>query len=287
VLREEKMKPYNTLVYRVTSYSIIGREKGEIGRLNEDCKIVDKHRLIFAVADGISQGGLGDLASSLACAYFEVEAIKIRKGLRNGIIKPGEVLDLMKQVLKEASKVVMGIPHEQSRDSPGCTFDGCLIYNDTAYICHCGDSRVYYFDRQGLRLLTEDHKLMPESLPQNEREMWSIMYSGIYSYLGLTPEEMTIDIFKQPLEPGSVLFVATDGVTNLITRDELEKILSLEDTKEMKSSILALVKKPQGMARWYASVKGITFEQAQRRLRKKDDATFIIIKVMENAPNHH
>jgi len=100
---------------------------------------------------------------------------------------------------------------------PRATIAMCLVQRGSAYWAHVGDSRAYHLRRGRLVARTRDHShvelLIREGVIGAEQAHNHPMRNFVESCLGgelLLPE---MDVSRrQPIEPGDVLLVCTDGL---------------------------------------------------------------------------
>lgn len=107
----------------------------------------------FLLADGLGEHQAGEVASNLAVK----ESYAYLKENLNKVKSEGEVSKLLTEALLKAhntirTKSMMDI----NLMGMGTTLIQMLIKDSNAYICHVGDSRVYFF-REGIKQITKDH----------------------------------------------------------------------------------------------------------------------------------
>ena len=101
----------------------------------------------------------------------------------------------------------------------GSTLAALMFTEDKLYTCNLGDSRIYrYRDDNLLQLSQDDIELLPPSV---KRKPCLIQHLGIYEdELKLEPH-----IFHEPVEKGDVLLICSDGLTDMVSIDEIHSIL--------------------------------------------------------------
>ena len=106
----------------------------------------------------------------------------------------------------------------------GTTLVAALIQGRMATVVNVGDSRAYYIDRDGIRLLTTDHSLVQlmvnrgELTPERARS-----YPGknlITRAIGTEPV-VNCDIFHRRVEGGDCLLLCSDGLSNMMDDQEI------------------------------------------------------------------
>jgi hypothetical protein len=86
-----------------------------------------------------------------------------------------------------------------------CTFSAVVFKSNTAYVFHCGDTRVYRVLGDSLELLTQDH-----------RRVVSEDVSYLSRALGMQ-SRLEMDHLELPIEPGDTYVLATDGVYEYVS----------------------------------------------------------------------
>lgn len=131
--------------------------------ISEDYAIADDEIRIYAVADGVSSGGHGEVASQIATEEI-AQTIREERQKKDG--RSDE--ELMRQALERAADRV----RQAGQDDPALigmdtTFSGFFLGQESdgsvyAVVGQVGDSRVYRFDAQHLTLqrLTDDSSVL-------------------------------------------------------------------------------------------------------------------------------
>jgi protein phosphatase len=200
---------------RVLSFS----EKGCIRKNNEDSFLVLPRYGLYAVADGMGGHRAGEVASTTALQELEKWALRF-----------GELEDqALESGLNEAFRQVNRVVYESSTTVPenagmGTTLTVLLTSSKTAVIAHVGDSRAYLWRNEELTLLTTDHSLVGElvrlgQISPAEAEKHPQRHV-LMRAIGADPE-IELDCTGISLQAGDVFLLCTDGLSNLISNQEL------------------------------------------------------------------
>ena len=200
-----------------------GSDQGKKRKNNEDSIYVDVENGIFLLADGMGGHQAGEVASGLAVgegyAYLK-DQIAQAEGEK-------EVLKLLVESLLNAHKVIK----ERARSDlnlmgMGTTLIQVVVKDNTAYICHVGDSRVYLL-RDEIKQITMDqtvgdylveHNIMPrEAIPPQK---WHTLTQAVGVSDDPVPELHSIE-----MRGGDYLLLCTDGLTDMLSDEEIEKII--------------------------------------------------------------
>ena len=101
-----------------------------------------------------------------------------------------------------------------------------------AYLCgrvlliaHVGDSRAYLFGADGTaRQLTQDHSLMQEMIDRGEilqEQSEKFPYKNLITRAVGTEPDVLCDIFTKTLAAGDFLLLCTDGLSSVVTDQEM------------------------------------------------------------------
>ena len=106
----------------------------------------------------------------------------------------------------------------------GTTLVAALAGVGEAVILNEGDSRAYHINGDGIVLITRDHSLVEDLVERGEltREQARTHphKNLITRALGAEPV-LLADCFRQPLAQGDFLLLCSDGLSNLVTEQEM------------------------------------------------------------------
>jgi PPM family protein phosphatase len=195
--------------------------RSDIGRLrqrNEDAYLVKDG--LFVVADGMGGHRGGDVASTLALETIE--------SADSGDI----TLEALVGDIKRANQAVMerGEADRELRGM-GTTITAVIAEDGKAHVAHVGDSRAYLLRSGALQQLTEDHTLVQRMVREGrlteDEAAHHPQRSVLTRALGVD-EDIPVDELSLDVHPGDRLLLCTDGLSNMIDRDRIRKILSRE-----------------------------------------------------------
>jgi PPM family protein phosphatase len=186
---------------------------------NEDAFLVDPHRGLFVVADGMGGHNAGEVASSLA-----VEAIG--EFLADGTPASLNVLD---EALRLANDHILTVAGEKP-DYTGMGTTVAVVYlrDGEAVYAHAGDSRVYLWHKGELRQLTRDDSWVAAAMngiADDAREMEQHpMRHVLTKVVGLRPE-LQPSVAECPFVAGDLLLLCSDGVHGSVSDEKLGQLL--------------------------------------------------------------
>ena len=107
------------------------------------------------------------------------------------------------------------------------------IVGHYAYVANVGDSRLYVIGEQ-IRQITKDHSLVQEMVRMGELDAEQARKHPkkniITRALG-AERTVDIDFFDLRLEPGDVVLMCSDGLSNMVEDSQLQEIISDTDTE--------------------------------------------------------
>ena len=213
---------------------------GKIREMNQDYYYISNSLdeiQLYMLADGMGGYNGGEIASKLAIqtakSYIENNFNEIEKDKDSIIQLIGSSMEYANMVVYEKSK------ESKELEGMGTTLEICLIYNNRAFIGHIGDSRIYRIRKEFMRKLTKDHsyvqQLVDEGKITKEESINHPKKNMLIKALGCTefiePDSMVKGFIK-----GDILLMCTDGLTNMLTEDEIFKILKsdlIDPSKEL------------------------------------------------------
>ena len=204
-------------------------DRGKLRDMNQDYHYVSDENAsprLCILADGMGGYKGGEIASNLAVnsakKYIENNFKTITKD-KDGILK------LINSAIEYANLVV----YEKAKEIPelkdmGTTLEICLIYNNKAFIGHVGDSRIYRIRNNTIKKLTTDHSYVEQLIKEGKitkQEAYNHPKKNMLvkalgcSYL------VEPDIFSRAFLKGDIILMCSDGLTNMLTDEEIYKIL--------------------------------------------------------------
>ncbi len=122
----------------------------------------------------------------------------------------------------------------------GTTLDVCLISQGKIYIGHVGDSRIYRIRKEYMRKLKKDHsyvqQLLDEGKITKEQSATHPDRNMLMKALGVTgyiePDAMVKGYLKD-----DIILMCTDGLTNMVSEEEIYKIIKENPTDASKPLI--------------------------------------------------
>ena len=205
--------------------SDVGRQRS----VNEDDLVLRPP--FFAVADGMGGAKAGEVASALAAGAFEGET-------RSD--EPPEAQ--LSRILREANRRIHDLAlSDESRRGMGTTLTAAIVSGDEVSFGHVGDSRAYLLRDGRLEQLTRDHSLVAELERSGQISPEAAEHHPQRSIItrALGPEpDVEVDTYTLAARDGDVILISSDGLTSMISDDEVASILRAGGTLEQAADTL-------------------------------------------------
>ena len=175
---------------------------------------------LFLLADGMGGHAAGDYASR-----FTVEKVVELVG-KSTFTEPVAIL---KQAISEANALLLAeADKDVSRQGMGTTLVTATIIDDRMYVSNVGDSRLYVVSDDKMIQVTRDHSLVEEMVRLGEMDKEDAKVHPdkniITRAVGVLPE-VSADFFEVELEPGDMILMCSDGLTNMVRDEEIRQII--------------------------------------------------------------
>lgn len=199
-------------------------ESGMIRPQNQDdyCILkLGRDQLLVMVCDGMGGARSGNIASSMAVDVFSAEVKRtVRSNMRQDRIDA-----MLQTALEMANKAV----NEQSQISEeykgmGTTLVAGFFQKDRLTVANVGDSRAYYFNHDGVRVITTDHSLVEMMVQRGELTREAAKNhpgKNLITRAVGTEHAVECDLYHLSLSKGDSVLLCSDGLSNLLSDQEL------------------------------------------------------------------
>ncbi len=187
---------------------------------------------LFAVADGMGGAQAGEVASRIAAGAFE-------PGVRDAESPETQLQEIVEEANREIHELAQ---RDSSRAGMGTTLTAAMVKGNDVSFAHVGDSRAYCLRDGELKRLTKDHSLVEELRRQgrltDEQAEEHPQRSIITRALGPEPS-VEVDTMTYAGRPGDVFLLCSDGLTTMVSDEEIAAILG--DARSLRSAVSRLV----------------------------------------------
>ncbi len=125
----------------------------------------------------------------------------------------------------------------------GTTLTSAVIKDNLLYIGHVGDSRAYLYRNKELLQITTDHSLVGELLKQEQITEEEALHHPhkhmLLQALG-SGEKLNIEMNCISLERSDIIILCSDGLNNMLSDEEMIKIIDGEGTITEKVESLVM-----------------------------------------------
>ena len=210
--------------------------------------------LLAVLCDGVGGDNGGDLAARIALK----SALYFFSASENT-----DNLEKIKLAIEESNSFVLNHSSASAQQkNMATTLEIIYLKDNFVYWGHIGDSRIYHLKSKRLNQITKDHSLVQKLLDEGylthkqaaDHPQKNVIIKALGDNQFIEPDLSKIRLNENE---ENKLFICSDGVSNLISNSELEKVLNYDDLEEIKSSLIKMIK-----------LRGA-----------KDDYSFIIIEI--------
>jgi len=218
---------------------------------NEDAFLANEEDGLFLVADGMGGLSKGDLASKIAVDTIEHFIKDSRLEDITWPIKPLQEYSLEENRLLAAISLANWNIYNEALKDPvnrgmGTTLAGFLLDGDQLVIANIGDSRIYLIDDTRIQQITDDHSLVMEEVRRGnmtpEEARVHPHKHVINRALGIS-DSTQADISTRKLKPKELYLLCSDGLSDMITDQEIFAIAKGNAGKDLRELGEALVEK--------------------------------------------
>jgi len=202
---------------------------------NDDGFVADDVHGVYAVADGTSGPG-GDFACRLALQAVADAAARLselaraaRAGVKDPSYQRRLALDAIANVVQAVHTDLLGMINERKELCGAATTLSLAVWDGYGiYVAHVGDCRVYVLHERELRQLTHDHTVVAELVRMGQLradEVATHRLRGVVSRsIGGAPT-CKVELLYVDLAPGDRLLLCSDGVSDYLADDELQRVI--------------------------------------------------------------
>lgn len=171
------------------------------------------------VCDGMGGAKAGNIASTMAAEIFMDELLQVERS------DPSETQRWMEHAAALANDQVFDRSLKDSDcTGMGTTLVAAVLDGGEASILNEGDSRAYHISDQGIAQVTRDHSLVEDLVERGEltpEQARNHPHKNLITRaIGAEPL-LRADFFHLPIQPGECLLLCSDGLSNLVTDQEI------------------------------------------------------------------
>ncbi len=197
-------------------------DKGIVRKQNEDSLdailIKDKDCAICMVCDGMGGARAGNVASRTARERFMMAFMREYESESDPAL-------LMEKGVKAANAAVYAASREHRECAGmGTTLVAAFVRGTEATIANVGDSRAYFVNSDGIKRITRDHSVVEDMIDRGDitrEEARRHPNKNLITRVLGTEKDVSCDVFTRKIEEGEFIFLCSDGLTNLVSEQEI------------------------------------------------------------------
>ena len=189
---------------------------------------------LFIVADGMGGHKAGEYASENTVKTV-LEEIRSKK--------EEEPVAAIEKAISRTNQVIYRIASEdESKAGMGTTIVVATVFDGHLYVANVGDSRLYVVEEDHLRQVTKDHSVVEElirrgAIKPSSTNLYPDYKHKITRAVGAEPD-VRVDFFDVPASDVQQVLMCTDGLTNMLSDEEIERIMLSDEKVKQKAEML-------------------------------------------------
>ena len=211
-------------------------DMGGVRTQNQDSYYIDlipENKLsILVVCDGMGGAKAGNIASEMAVGAY-VEELKNE-------LRPQMTAKQLEKAARRALESANEQVHDKSKSSSdytgmGTTLVSCIVAGNTALSVNVGDSRAYLINDRGIEQITRDHSMVEELVERGEitrEEAKKHPSKNLITRALGTGSRVRGDFYPFKLKNGDNILLCSDGVSNILSDQELLYVVIHNEEKE-------------------------------------------------------
>ncbi len=196
---------------------------GHVRSTNEDA-VLSFEPDTYLVADGMGGHAAGEVASRILA-----ETVRLTLSARSAPWREQELKDAMFRANEE---ILARVKEQPQYRGMGTTATLLHFHEKTAYYAHVGDSRLYLMRGGSLQQVTRDHSYVEELVAQGSitrEEAKRHPRRNLLTRAVGVQRELAVDTGNFAVEPGDRYLLCTDGLTNMVSDEEILAVLQTDE----------------------------------------------------------
>ena len=193
-------------------------DRGVVRSQNQDAfavQTLDDGRILAVVCDGMGGARAGNVASTMTvelfCSGFSSMTGDDEYRLGQAAIQAND--EVFKRAIMDDDCAGMGT-----------TLVAALVGENQSLLLNVGDSRAYRINEKGIRQITRDHSVVEDMVKSGQLTRDEARNHPrknlITRALGCEPQ-LRADLFREDTAEGDWLLLCSDGLSNLVTEQEI------------------------------------------------------------------
>ena len=196
----------------------------------------------YMVADGMGGHAAGEGASHIF--------IDTARELLQAQELPYSELVLKKLVLRANTAILQQVAEHPEYNGMGTTATVFHREGNRGVWAHVGDSRLYLLRGGVLQQITRDHSLVSDLVENGtitqEQARTHPRKNVLMRAVGVE-EELIVDTGSFELQSGDSILLCTDGLTNMVENEEIQRLLQVPEEQDKASALVAAALEAGGL----------------------------------------
>lgn len=218
-------------------------DTGKIRSHNEDSVTIVKNsanEMLMIVADGMGGHRAGEVASSMVVTHMGARFSEL-----STIGTKLDAVNWLKENVDEINNNIIKYGEENPDSSGlGTTVVMALLTKEFLIFCNIGDSSGFVLKNGVLHKITKEHTLvnfLVETGELSPEEALNHPKKNVLMKALGAADKQELDVFD--VDPNvDAIMLASDGLTNMLSKDQIEKVLNEEGINE-EEKLIKLIKK--------------------------------------------
>ncbi len=198
------------------------------------------------VCDGMGGANGGNIASANAVTIVsEYISSSYHEGMDSNSLRT-----LLQSALYGANVRLYDMANKiESLSGMGTTVVVTIVSNGVAHIAHAGDSRAYIIHDGELSQITRDHSVVQTMVDKGqitEEEAKNHPNKNVITRALGVGEEVDIEYNEIPFQNDDCILICTDGLTNFVTHDDIERVVEEYDFDEYPQVLIDMANENGG-----------------------------------------
>jgi serine/threonine protein phosphatase PrpC len=239
----------------------------------EPSQIIDleAHGRVYVLADGVGGATAGDVASKYTVTKIIYTYYQQHPDEDTG--------SRLRRAIEEANADIFAQNRGRSdHREMASTVVAAVIREDKLTVANVGDSRAYLIRGETIEQITEDHSLMAEMINDG---VITIEQAATHPYRNVILrsvggyETIQVDLFFRQVVPDDILLLCSDGLSHLVSNQELVDIARAYPPPEAARKLVALANERGGDDNISISITCISHDQIQADISGADQSPVV------------
>ena len=218
---------------------------GNYRKNNEDSYYVNESKNLYVLADGMGGHLAGERASKMATEIIGQDFAKDRQ-----IKSIDDAIEILSSSIRDANKKIFESSQEnEDYRGMGTTLSSGLILGDVLIYSNIGDSRIYRINEE-MEQITQDDSFVNyliEIGEITEEEAKNHPKKNVLTKAMGTTSDIEVIVNTLDIKDKDVFLFCSDGLTNMVSDEEIFKIVKENSPEEARDMLLDLALKNGGM----------------------------------------